>query len=142
MIVLDSNVVSELMKPAPEPAVREWVRSRSGRELYTTTITLAEVGYGIERLPAGRRRDLLRSTAARLFAQFDDQVLPFDTAAAAQYPLIVTRREHAGRPIDGFDAQIAAVCATHGATLATRNIKDFETTGITVFDPWHPGPTP
>jgi predicted nucleic acid-binding protein len=136
MIVLDSNVASELMKPSPAPAVRDWIRARRGNELYTTSIALAEIRYGIERLPAGRRRDLLMATADDVFAAFEEQVLPFDAAAAAHYPLIVTRRDCAGLPIDGFDAQIASICRVHDAVLATRNVKDFHDTGIHVIDPW------
>ncbi|MGH3755500.1 MAG: type II toxin-antitoxin system VapC family toxin [Pseudonocardiaceae bacterium] len=125
------------MKPSPAPAVQDWVRARRGDELYTTSITLAEIRYGIERLPAGRRRDLLKATADDVFAAFEDQVLPFDAAAAAHYPTIVTRRDRAGLPIDGFDAQIASICHTNDAALATRNLKDFQDTGIHVIDPWH-----
>jgi toxin FitB len=136
MIILDTSVASELMKPSPAPVVRDWVRARRGKELYTTSITLAEIRYGIEHLPAGRRRDLLKATADDVFAAFEDQVLPFDAAAAAHYPIIVTRRDHAGLPIDGFDAQIASICRTHDAALATRNRKDFHDTGIDVIDPW------
>ena len=136
MIVVDTNVVSELMRPSPEPTVRGWVRSHKGHELYTTSITLAEIRYGIERLPGGRRQDLLRTTAEDVFAAFEDQILPFDAAAALQYASIVTTRDDAGLPIDGFDAQIAAICGVHQATLATRNVKDFRDTGIDVTDPW------
>ncbi len=137
MIIIDTNVVSELMKPSPDPIVRDWVRARRGNDLYTTSITLAEIHCGIERLPAGRRRDLLRATADDVFAAFEQQVLPFDAAAAARYPTILTRRGRAGLPIDGFDAQIASICRTHDAALATRNLKDVHDTGIGVIDPWH-----
>lgn len=136
MIILDTSVASELMKPSPDPAVRDWIGARRGDELYTTSITLAEIRYGIERLPAGRRRDLSKATVDDVFAAFEDQVLPFDAAAAAQYPMIVTRRDRAGLPIDGFAAQIASICHTHDAALATRNLKDFQDTGIDVIDPW------
>ena len=136
MIILDTDVASELMKASPSPVVRDWVRARRGEELYTTAITLAEIHYGIERLPAGRRRDLLKATVADIFAAFEDQVLPFDAAAAAHYPMIVCRRDRAGLPINGFDAQIASICHIHDAALATRNRKDFEDTGIDVIDPW------
>ena len=138
MIIVDTNLASELMKPSPDAAVRDWVRARPGDELSTTSITVAEIRYGIDRLPAGRRRDLLKETADDVFAAFADRVLPFDAAAATHYPVIVTRRERAGLPIDGFDAQIASICRTHRATLATRNLKDFEGTGIDVIDPWRP----
>lgn len=136
MIIVDTNVASELMKPSPDPAVRDWVRARRGKDLSTTAITLAEIRYGIDRLPAGGRRDLLNATADDIFAAFEDQVLPFDAAAATHYPVIVTRRDRAGLPIDGFDAQIASICRTHDAALATRNLKDFQETGIHVIDPW------
>lgn len=136
MIVLDSNVVSELMRPAPASAVTGWVRAHRGKDLYTTSITLAEVRYGIERLPGGRRKDLLRATADDVFSEFDDQVLPFDVVAANEYSDVVSGRDRLGRPIDGFDAQIASICRAHGAALATRNIKDFEHTRIEILDPW------
>ncbi len=136
MIVVDTNVTSELMKPSPSPAVVGWVRGRDAAELFTTAITLAEIGYGIERLPQGHRKTLLKAAADELFAAFSSQVLPFDASAASEYPSIVRRCEQAGAPIDGFDAQIASICRTHRATLATRNIKDFRHTGIDVIDPW------
>ena len=137
MIVLDTNVASELMKPFPALVVRDWVGAHRNNELYTTSITVAEIRYGIERLPASRRRDLLKATADDIFAAFENQILPFDAAAATRYAVIVARRDHAGLPIDGFDAQIASICHTHNATLATRNLKDFHDTGIDVIDPWH-----
>lgn len=136
MIIVDTTVVSELMRPSPESVVREWVHRQNALELHTTAISLAEIRYGIERLPSGRRRDLLRTTADDVFAAFENQILPFDAAAARQYASIVTTREDAGLPIDGFDAQIAAICSVHRATLATRNVKDFRGTGIDVTNPW------
>lgn len=135
MIIVDTNVVSELMRPAPDAAVREWVGSHDTR-LHTTSISLAEIRYGIERLPNGRRKDLLRTAADDVFVAFEDQVLPFDAAAALEYASIVTNREDAGSPIDGFDAQIAAICSVHRATLATRNGRAFRDTGIDVLNPW------
>lgn len=136
MIVLDTNVASELMKPAPSGVVRDWVLAHRGAELCTTAITLAEIGYGVERLPAGRRKDLLQRTARDVFAAFEDFVLPFDAQAAAHYPGIVAARARAGTPIDGFDAQIASICRARGAALATRDVKDFESTGVDLIDPW------
>jgi predicted nucleic acid-binding protein len=136
MIVVDTNVVSELMRPSPSDRVRDWIRSQRGRDLYTSAVTVAEVLYGIERLPQGRRRAELQSVATDLFDGFADQVLAFDTAAAVQYSLIVSDRERSGLPIDGFDAQIAAICRSSGATLATRNVVDFRETGINVINPW------
>lgn len=139
MIVVDTNVVSELMRPSPSPVVVAWVRRNEGA-LYTSSITLAEIRYGIERLPDGHRKVLLRSTAEEVFAVFEERVLHFDAEAAVEYATIVSDRDRAGRPIDGFDAQIASICRAHQAALATRNFKDFQDTGIAVIDPWQPDP--
>ncbi len=136
MIILDTNVVSELMRPEPAPLVADWVRSRDRRELRMTSITLAEIRYGIARLPDGRRKQVLLDTADDIFRSFSDQVLPVDAAAAEQYAVIASARERAGKPIAGFDALIAAVCRSRGAALATRNLGDFDGTGIDVMDPW------
>lgn len=138
MIVVDTNVTSELMKPTPSPTVVDWVRAQNVAELFTTSVTLSEVRYGIERLPEGRRKDSLRDAAEDVFGTFADHVLAFDAIAAAEYARIVSSRDLAGEPIDGFDAQIAAICSAHGATLATRNLRDFRRTGIDVIDPWQP----
>jgi predicted nucleic acid-binding protein len=137
--VLDTNVVSELMRPAPDPMVLKWLLAQHAADRATTAVTVAEMRYGIERLPAGKRRDALERNADAAFGEFSAQVLPFDAAAAARYAEIVVRRERAGRPIEGFDAQIAAICAAHGARLATRDIGDFENAGIDVIDPWREG---
>ena len=137
MIVVDTNVVAELMRPEPNEVVRRWSVALRIDESYTTAITVAEILYGIERLPSGRRKDLLRTTAADVFVTFGDRVLPFDADAAAHYPLVVEGRDRLGRPIDGFDAQIASICRVGRAALATRNVKDFEHTGIEVIDPWN-----
>jgi predicted nucleic acid-binding protein len=142
VIVVDTNVVSELMRPSPSSQVVEWVRGGDESDLYTTAITLAEIRYGIERLPDGRRKDVLRITTDNVFAAFEERVLPFDAIAAVQYATIVSDRDRVGLPIDGFDAQIAAICRTRRAVLATRNGKDFHGTGIDVIDPWQPAPAP
>ena len=136
MIVVDTNVISELMRPAPDAVVLNWVRLHSQHELYTTSVTLAEVRYGIERLDAGRRKEMFVSAADEIFATFDEYVLPFDRAAAVHYAAVVCVRDRVGRPIDGFDAQIAAICLNHKATLATRNTRDFAGTGLEIIDPW------
>jgi predicted nucleic acid-binding protein len=136
VIVLDTNVTSELMKPAPSPKVTRWVRGHDVDELFTTSITLAEIDYGIHRLPTGRRKSSLRAASDDVFSMFAEQVLSFDAAAAQHYGQIVCDRDAAGIPIDGFDAQIASICRAHGAALATRNVKDFQDTGIIVVDPW------
>jgi toxin FitB len=136
MIILDTNVVSELMRPAPLPAVLAWLQEHAGHGVCTTAVTVAEIRYGIARLPEGRRRDELHQAASEIFAIFPDQVLSFDLAAAGAYADIVAYRDSVGSPIDGFDAQIAAICRTNAATLATRNTKDFTDTGIAMVDPW------
>ena len=136
MIVLDTNVVSELMRPEPSPGVASWVRARDRLELRTTAITLGEVRYGIARLPDGRRKQVLVAAAAEIFAAFADQVLPFDDASAGHYAVIASSRERAGKPIAGFDALIAAVCRSNAAALATRNVSDFDGTGIEIINPW------
>jgi toxin FitB len=136
MIILDTNVVSELMRPQPAAQVRAWVGARQPGEVGTTAVTVAEIRYGIERLPDGRRKDTLLSAATELFATFGDLVQPFDTAAAAWYGRITARRDGLGLPIGSFDAQIAAICRTRDAVLATRNVKDFEETGVDLIDPW------
>lgn len=136
MIVVDTNVISELMKPAPSAKVVEWETSRDAASFYTTAITVAEVMFGVQRLPTGRRRDLLRSSAEDVFASFGRNVLSFDSAAAQAYAELVSARERAGTPMDAFDAQIAAICRVHGAALATRNVKDFQDTGVELVDPW------
>jgi toxin FitB len=136
MIILDTNVVSELMREQPAPVVASWVRDRDRHELRTTVLTLAEVRYGIARLPDGRRKQVLLAAAAEVFSAFADQVLPVDSAAAEHYAVIASSRERAGTPIGGFDALIAAVCRAHGAALATRNAPDFEGTGIETINPW------
>jgi toxin FitB len=136
VIIIDTNVVSELMRPEPAPQVASWVRDRDRRELRTTAITVAEVRCGIYRLPDGRRKQVLLAAADDVFEAFADQVLPFDAAAADQYAIIASSRERAGKPIAGFAALIAAVCRAHGALLATRNVSDFDGTGIEIVDPW------
>lgn len=135
-IVLDTNVISDLMRRAPDERVENWVSRLSPAAVCTTSVTLAEVRVGIARLPSGRRRALLADAANDVFATFADRVLPFDAVAASRYADIVVEREHAGAPISGFDAQIAAICRTHRAALATRNTDDFDQLGLDLIDPW------
>ena len=137
MIVIDTNVVSELMRPSPAQTVLDWARSHDPRELCTTAVTVAEIRYGIERLREGRRKEVLKAAVAEIFEMFAEQILPFDNAAAEQYALVVSQRDALGLPIDGFDAQIAAICRAREAALATRNLGDFDKTGVEVINPWH-----
>lgn len=136
MIVIDTNVVSELMKSLPSKSVLGWFRAQDRAELYTTSVTVAEIQFGIERLPDGHRKQSLQSTASQTFASFPERILPFDVIAAGQYATLVSARERAGAPIDGIDAQIAAICRTQRAGIATRNVDDFRNTGIEIINPW------
>jgi toxin FitB len=131
-LVLDTNVVSELMRPNPDPAVVGWLRDHPDAKL--TAVTVAELRYGIARLPEGRRRDSLSGIADQLLSVMP--VLPFDAAAAEQYALIMAFRDGVGRPMSPFDAQIAAVCLATGVVLATRNVKDFDGIRLTLINPW------
>lgn len=136
MIVLDTNVVSEMMRAEPDPHVAEWLGRQRPRDRFVTSVTVAEVRYGIARLPEGRRRDRLRADADRVFAQFADATLPFGGAAAALYGDVVTERQRAGTPISTFDALLAAIVRSHRAPLATRNTDDFTGLGLDLVNPW------
>ena len=137
MIVLDTNVVSELMKPAPADAVVRWVAAQPAVALYTTSVTQAEILHGILLLPAGRRRTALEAAAEAMFAQdFGGRVLPFGSQAARAYAQIAAHRRSVGRPISQFDAQIAAIARSARSAVATRNVSDFEDCGVDVLNPW------
>jgi predicted nucleic acid-binding protein len=137
VIILDTNVISELMRPQPDPSVLAWVAARPRAMLYTTSINKAEILYGIAALPAGRRRSALAAAAIAMFSEdLADRVLPFDDGAADRYADIVAERRRAGRPIEAFDALIAASALAAGAAIATRDIGGFEELGVTLFDPW------
>jgi predicted nucleic acid-binding protein len=124
------------MRPSPAATVMAWVEGQEPAALYTTAITVAEVGYGLLRLPDGRGRSDLVAAANAVFAGYAGRVLPFDAAAAGHYGDLVVARERAGRPIAGFDAQVAAICRAHGAALATRNTSDFDGLGLSLVQPW------
>lgn len=135
------SALTELMRATPEPTVLAWLQRTSSSGLCTTAVTVAEIRYGIARLPDGRRRQTLHQAANEIFAAFPRQILPFDLAAATAYADVVVGRERDDNPISGFDAQIAAICRSQAATLATRNTKDFTDTGITLIDPWQEATT-
>ncbi len=137
MIVLDTNVISELMKDAPDPQVRAWARKARLTELRITSTTVAEVLLGIERLPDGKRKRGLATASERWIDEvFRDRVLAFGSAEARRYASLVASSMRSGRPIGMPDAQIAAITLAHDATLATRNVKDFEGIGIDLVNPW------
>ncbi|MGW2841604.1 PIN domain-containing protein [Streptomyces sp. NPDC001493] len=138
MIILDTNVLSELVKSVPDPRVVDWLDSLVPEEVMTTAMTAAELWYGVRRLPDGKRRsELAEGIDAMLFEDLGGRIEVFDAAAATRYADIVMARERLGRPIAAADAQIAAICASRKATLATRNVKDFESTGVTLVNPWN-----
>ena len=136
MIVLDTNALSELMRPSPDARFVRWWKSKSGQALHTTSISVAEIELGVERLPRGRRKDALWAAVSDLFDSFSSEILAFDQPAAHAYAQIVAASSRNGAPIDGFDGQIAAICRIHQATLVTRNVKDFVGAGIDVLNPW------
>ena len=140
MIVLDTNVISELSRRVPDPGVLSWLDSLAVSDVATTAITAAELRYGVARLPDGhRKRELTVMVEGILTEDFHGRVLPFDERSSVQYADIVTGRERVGRPIGVADAQIAAVCRDLNAILATRNTADFEETGIELINPWERG---
>lgn len=137
MTILDTNVFSEVVKPRPDPTVIEWLGAQNYQHVYLTALTSAEVRHGLSHMPPGKRQALLQAAVEALFEnEFAGRILPFDEAASFCYAQLVVERERAGRPIQAFDAQIAAIARAHGATVATRNTKDFEQCGVTLVNPW------
>ncbi len=138
MILLDTNVLSELMRPLPDPNVVRWLDARPGWDVWISAVTVAEIQLGISLLPAGKRKELFLDRAEQMFQEdFPDRCLPFDCEAAFEYALIVAERNRQGHPISVEDAQIAAIAITAGLALATRNTKDFsDITGLKLVDPW------
>ncbi|MBL0770081.1 type II toxin-antitoxin system VapC family toxin [Sphingopyxis sp. DHUNG17] len=137
MILLDTNILSEVLRTAPEPRVLDWMGQQAASSLFVTTVTQAEILYGIAILDKGRRRDELAAAALLMFAEdFAGRLLAFDGDAATAFAEIAPARRSMGRPISQFDAQIAAIARSRGAVLATRNSRDFERCGIEIVDPW------
>jgi predicted nucleic acid-binding protein len=140
MIVLDTNVLSELMRRRPAARVLSWVDAQNADALAITAVTVAELRYGIARLSRGARRAKLAAAVDALVRQdFAGRVLPFDVEAAEHYAELVAERERQGRPVNVSDGQIAAICRCRGARLATRNVRDFERIGVSLVDPWAAG---
>jgi len=137
MIILDTNVVSEPLKPAPDAAVVRWLNLQVPHTLYLTSVSLAELLSGIAALPAGRRRDALQvALNAQMLPLFEGRILPFDTVAAQAFANVNAQATAAGNPISFADCAIAAIARVHGFVLATRNTRDFRDTGIETVNPW------
>jgi len=137
--ILDTNVISELFRRDPSPAVEARLRTLPSEGFFTTAISESEIRFGLAILPAGRKRHALQARVEGILREvFADRILPFDSSAAKAYSQIAAQRRAAGRPISLFDAQIAAIAQAHAATLVTRNIRDFEGCGLTVINPWNP----
>ncbi len=137
MIVLDTNVLSELMRSRPAAHVVRWVDEQDASALAITAVTAAELLYGVARLADGARKTKLAAAVDALVRQdFAGRVLPFDATAAEHYAELVVERERQGRPVSVSDGQIAAICRLHGSILATRNVRDFDAIAIAVVDPW------
>jgi toxin FitB len=137
MIVLDTNALSEAFKPLPTQVVLDWLAAQDQREVFITAITQAELLYGIESLPAGKRKAHLSASVERVFVErFPGRILPFDEEAARLYAKIVQQRDAVGRPIAELDAMIAAIARSRNAAVATRNTRDFERCGVPVINPW------
>lgn len=138
MIVLDTNVLSELIRPQPDPKVVAWLLGQPRSQLFTTAVSLGEMLFGVRVLPDGQRKQrLLREVQAIFATDMAGRVLPYDSEAADAHAAFAAARRAQGRPVDMPDAMIAGIAHSRGATLATRNGRDFEGCGIALVDPWH-----
>ena len=137
MFVIDTNVASELMRPAPSPTVDAWIAGQDAEAMYLTAVSEAELLYGVAIMPAGKRRNAVEAAMREWLALgFAQRILPFDSAAARAYAEIASGCRRAGRPIGEADCQIAAISRSRGAVLVTRNVRDFERTEVEIIDPW------
>ena len=136
MIVLDTNVVSEAMKPEPNPAVRAWLNSQASVTLYLSSVTVAELLFGIGALPVGKRKDMLAQTLDGLMRLFRDRVLPFDIDAARSYAELAVTAKRAGRGFPTPDGYMAAIAASRGFMVASRDTAPYEAASVTVINPW------
>ena len=137
MILLDTNVVSEVMKPAPSGLVISWLNETPTADLFISSISMAELWYGLRALPDGQRREALASRLEQFIAQgFNQRTLDFDARAAQVYGEVMADRRRTGKPMSILDGQIAAIAKVHYAALATRNVRDFDGCGIEVVNPW------
>lgn len=136
MIVLDTNVVSEAMKPEPHPSVRAWLNNQAAATLYLSSVTLAELLFGIAALPAGKRKDMLAQALDGLMGLFRDRVLPFDIDAARRYADLAVMAKSRGRGFPTPDGYIAAIAASRGFIVASRDTVPYEAAGVSVINPW------
>ncbi len=140
MIILDTNVISELMKEEPDLNVKRWVATQNRQDLAITVIAIAEITRGLARLPKGKRRQRLELFFAAFIREaFNGRALPFDERAAFLYGDLSLKREKAGLKIDPVDLMILSIAEDHKASIATRNIKDFKGCGVELMDPWKAG---
>jgi toxin FitB len=140
VIILDTNVVSEPLKPAPSPRVLRWLNEQAHQTLYLTSINLAELLAGLAAMPAGRRqRELQQAFETKMLPLFRGRVLAFDEQAAAAFAVVTSRCQAGGKTMGFADASIAAIALARGYTLATHNIRDFQDCGVALIDPWAPG---
>jgi predicted nucleic acid-binding protein len=139
MIVLDTNVVSEAMKPEPAPAVRDWLDAQAAETLYLSSVTVAELLFGIGALPDGQRKQKLAATLDGILALFDGQILSFDTDAARHYADLAVAERNAGKGFPTPDGYIAAIATAHGFAVATRDASAFKAAGVPIIDPWKAG---
>jgi hypothetical protein len=136
MILLDTNVVSEAIKPEPNPSLLAWLDAQEAETLFLSSITVAELLFGIGALPEGRRKDMLAARIDGLLDQFAARILPFDTEAARHYADLAVNARAAGRGFPTPDGYIAAIAAAHGFAVASRDMSAFTAAGLTVIDPW------
>ncbi|MCR2831766.1 type II toxin-antitoxin system VapC family toxin [Acidithiobacillus ferrooxidans] len=136
MIVLDTNVVSEAMKPEPHRAVRAWLNDQGAETLYLSSVTLAELLFGIGALPVGKRKDMLAQALDGLMGLFRDRVLPFDADAARRYAELAVTAKTSGRGFPTPDGYIAAIAASRGFIVASRDTAPYEAAGVSVINPW------
>jgi predicted nucleic acid-binding protein len=136
MILLDTNVISEAMKPEPHPAVRDWLDEQAAETLFLSSVTVAELMFGVGALPGGRRRDKLAAAVDGVLELFADRILPFDTAAARRYADLAVTARAAGKRFPTPDGYIAAIAASRGFAIASRDTSAFAAAGLKVLDPW------
>ena len=139
MIVLDTNVVSEAMKPEPTPSVHDWLDAQAAETLYLSSVTVAELLFGIGALPDGQRKRQLAETLDGLLSLFDGRILPFDTDAARRYADLAVAARSAGKGFPTPDGYIAAIATAHGFAVATRDASAFKAAGVSIIDPWTTG---